>query len=47
MDICAQKAPTWQEAKPNHFVACHLYNENGPKVKIQGQTGNDKDFSVV
>lgn len=36
MDICARKTPTWQEAKPDHFVACHLYNENGPKVNIQG-----------
>lgn len=25
MPICAQKAPDWQEARPNHFVACHLY----------------------
>jgi len=25
MDICSQKTPTWLEAKPNHFVACHLY----------------------
>lgn len=25
MDICAKVEPTWQEAKPNHYVACHLY----------------------
>lgn len=28
MDICAQVKPSWIEAKPNHFVACHLYEEN-------------------
>lgn len=26
MPICAEVMPKWQEAKPNHFVACHLYN---------------------
>jgi oligopeptide/dipeptide ABC transporter ATP-binding protein len=25
MDICAKVVPTWQEARPNHWVACHLY----------------------
>lgn len=25
MDICSIKTPNWVEAKPNHFVACHLY----------------------
>lgn len=29
MEICAQVAPAWKEQKPNHFVACHLYNEDG------------------
>jgi len=23
---CKQTAPEWKEAKPGHFVACHLYN---------------------
>jgi oligopeptide transport system ATP-binding protein len=27
MDIYATAVPEWKEAKPNHFVACHLYNE--------------------
>ncbi|MFC7439698.1 ABC transporter ATP-binding protein [Laceyella putida] len=27
MDICATAVPVWKEAKPNHFVACHLYND--------------------
>ncbi|WP_440705709.1 ABC transporter ATP-binding protein [Heyndrickxia oleronia] len=27
MGVCAEKTPIWQEVKPNHFVACHLYNE--------------------
>jgi oligopeptide/dipeptide ABC transporter ATP-binding protein len=26
MEVCASKVPDWQEIKPNHFVACHLFN---------------------
>lgn len=25
MDICYKDVPRWQEAKPGHMVACHLY----------------------
>ncbi|UTR09004.1 ATP-binding cassette domain-containing protein [Evansella sp. LMS18] len=34
MDICSQVKPGWQEARPGHFVACHLYDgiENGGKA---------------
>ncbi len=27
MDVCAQVVPKWQEAKPGHFVACHLHDD--------------------
>jgi len=27
MDICRTDIPEWREAKDNHFVSCHLYNE--------------------
>ncbi|MFS8513228.1 MAG: ATP-binding cassette domain-containing protein, partial [Planifilum fulgidum] len=27
MDICAKVVPTWQEVRPQHWVACHLYQE--------------------
>jgi oligopeptide/dipeptide ABC transporter ATP-binding protein len=27
MPICSRVQPAWQEAKPGHFVACHLYGE--------------------
>lgn len=27
MDICAKVVPKWQEYKPNHYVACHLYSD--------------------
>lgn len=27
MPLCHEKAPQWKEVKPNHFTACHLYNE--------------------
>ena len=25
--LCEREAPAWQEVKPGHFCACHLYNE--------------------
>ncbi|MFP3897120.1 MAG: ABC transporter ATP-binding protein [Anaerolineales bacterium] len=25
MDICSEVIPTWQEVRPDHWVACHLY----------------------
>ncbi|MDO4265987.1 MAG: ATP-binding cassette domain-containing protein [Eubacteriales bacterium] len=31
---CAQEAPKLRELRPNHFVACHLYDDNG---KLQGE----------
>lgn len=27
MEICSKVKPAWQEAKQNHYVACHLYNK--------------------
>ncbi|WP_152445121.1 ABC transporter ATP-binding protein [Bacillus sp. THAF10] len=27
MEACSKIAPTWQEVEEDHFVACHLYNE--------------------
>lgn len=27
MDICRVEKPAWQEVKPGHFCACHLYRE--------------------
>lgn len=26
MDVCKERVPEWKEVKPNHSVACHLYN---------------------
>ncbi|SMO82951.1 ABC transporter ATP-binding protein [Melghirimyces algeriensis] len=31
MDICAKETPKWQEVKPMHWVACHLYQEESLK----------------
>ncbi|MEH7885300.1 oligopeptide/dipeptide ABC transporter ATP-binding protein [Bacillus sp. JJ1609] len=33
MEVCAQKKPEWQEIDSDHFVACHLYDENLPDSK--------------
>lgn len=34
MDICAQVDPKWQEIRPNHWVACHLYDEDYKSNKM-------------
>ncbi|QKG83766.1 ATP-binding cassette domain-containing protein [Kroppenstedtia pulmonis] len=31
MDICGQEVPKWQEVRPMHWVACHLYQEESMK----------------
>lgn len=28
MEVCTHTQPSWQEVKPGHFCACHLYNKN-------------------
>ncbi|WP_170138788.1 ABC transporter ATP-binding protein [Oceanobacillus chungangensis] len=28
MDVCAKVEPTWQEYKQEHWVACHVYDDN-------------------
>ncbi|MEC5424486.1 ATP-binding cassette domain-containing protein [Virgibacillus sp. C22-A2] len=28
MEVCSLKNPTWQEVEQDHYVACHLYDEN-------------------
>lgn len=35
MDICGKEKPEWQEVEDNHFVACHLYNEEVRKDKSE------------
>lgn len=40
MDICSEKTPTWQEVTKDHFVACHLYEQQSsrkPVVKINNK----------
>lgn len=29
MEICSQEIPKWKEVRSSHFVACHLYNNEG------------------
>lgn len=44
MDVCAQVKPTWQEVKPNHFTACHLYSCSPPNTEVsifQKESGDD------
>ncbi|MFD2209977.1 ABC transporter ATP-binding protein [Virgibacillus halophilus] len=33
MDICSKKKPQWQEIDKDHFVACHLYENDIPKTQ--------------
>ncbi|HEX6923130.1 MAG TPA: oligopeptide/dipeptide ABC transporter ATP-binding protein [Bacillales bacterium] len=43
MDVCAKVTPKWQEIEDNHWVACHLYDEEhnegkeAPKLHLQEQ----------
>lgn len=38
MEVCSIKKPVWQEVEPDHYVACHLYDdtvEDKEKAKTQ------------
>jgi peptide/nickel transport system ATP-binding protein/oligopeptide transport system ATP-binding protein len=39
MDVCAEVRPAMREQAPGHFVACHLYPEDGePQTATPGQS---------
>ncbi|HEU5139089.1 MAG TPA: oligopeptide/dipeptide ABC transporter ATP-binding protein [Bacillales bacterium] len=44
MDVCAKITPKWQEIRDDHWVACHLYDEEhnegkkAPKLNLQAQS---------
>lgn len=38
MEVCAQQKPVWQEIDTDHFVACHLYND---------QVGNNEKKDIL
>ncbi|HEX7064494.1 MAG TPA: oligopeptide/dipeptide ABC transporter ATP-binding protein [Bacillales bacterium] len=44
MDVCAKVSPKWQELRDNHWVACHLYDDEHnegkepPKLNLQAQS---------
>jgi peptide/nickel transport system ATP-binding protein len=35
MDLCRRKRPPLIEARPGHFVACHLYSQGGAPKDVQ------------
>jgi oligopeptide/dipeptide ABC transporter ATP-binding protein len=39
MDRCASEAPAMREARPDHLVACHLYEPVSPKSAMQFAIG--------
>ena len=41
MDICKEIRPTFHEVKVNHFVACHLYEEDGHVLPPDQWKGNE------
>lgn len=41
MDICKEIRPTFQEIDVNHFVACHLYEEDGKVLPSHQWKGNE------
>ncbi|MCM3665024.1 ATP-binding cassette domain-containing protein [Mesobacillus subterraneus] len=38
MEVCAKEKPVWQEIDTDHFVACHLYND---------QVGNNEKKDIL
>ncbi len=34
MSICSEQRPVLREPEPDHFVACHLYNESVPSALL-------------
>lgn len=43
MNVCKFVAPTYMEARPNHFVACHLYN----KEIMDNLDEYDKQYEII
>ncbi|MEI3598144.1 MULTISPECIES: ABC transporter ATP-binding protein [unclassified Oceanobacillus] len=40
MEICKKKKPKWKEVDDNHFVACHLFNDEVKNEKAKVPTVN-------
>lgn len=40
MEICKKKKPSWKEVDDNHFVACHLFNNEVKNEKAKVPTVN-------
>lgn len=40
MEICKKKKPSWKEVDDNHFVACHLFNNEMKNEKAKVPTVN-------
>lgn len=40
MDVCGQEVPKWQEVRPMHWVACHLYQEESMKKENQEKSSH-------
>ena len=34
-EICKYAAPEWKEVEPEHFCACHLYNDAAADARAQ------------
>jgi peptide/nickel transport system ATP-binding protein len=39
MDICSELVPIMREVKPDHWAACHLYDDSSPKETIVYKSG--------
>ncbi|MBR0093036.1 MAG: ABC transporter ATP-binding protein [Lachnospiraceae bacterium] len=56
MEICKYAAPEWHEVEPEHFCACHLYNDDAANDKAKqameegkrsGQTGAEQEKETL
>lgn len=42
MEVCKYAVPQWTEVKPEHFCACHLYNDAAAQKKAEEEMENVK-----
>ena len=42
MEVCKYVVPQWTEVKPEHFCACHLYNDAAAQKKAEEEMENVK-----
>ena len=42
MEVCKYAAPEWLEVEPEHFCACHLYNDAGAQARAEATMAEEQ-----